>query len=126
MTNAEKEKLISRNMEILQISREEAEQLIADDEAIDKGAKLFELTADQKQASKQARSTGTKTTNPATPRAKREKKADSEKGMLISAFSSALENLAEVDKIDITNAEREIVFFCNGRKFKVVLSAPRS
>lgn len=35
------------------ISEEEAKQMIADDEAIDHGADLFPLTAEQKKASKQ-------------------------------------------------------------------------
>ena len=47
MTNAEREKLIAKHMKTLDITREEAEQLIADDEAIDKGAKLFELDKEQ-------------------------------------------------------------------------------
>ena len=55
MRASEKEKLIAKHMSLLGISREEAEQLVADDEAIDKGAKLFELTAEQEKASKQAR-----------------------------------------------------------------------
>ena len=37
------------------ISEEEARQMIADDEAIDHGADLFPLTAEQEKASKQAR-----------------------------------------------------------------------
>ena len=128
MTNAEREKLIAKHMKSLEITREEAEQLIADDEAIDKGAKLFELSKEQEKASKKARNVGTKTTK-ATPTATkkpREKKADNDKAMLIETIQNALGELAEVTDIDVTNAEREMVFFCNGRKFKVVLSAPRT
>ncbi len=127
MTNAEREKLIAKHMKTLDITREEAEQLIADDEAIDKGAKLFELDKEAEKASKKARSVGTKTTTKATTTKKpREKKADNDKAMLMETLQSALGELAEVSDIDVTNAEREMVFFCNGRKFKVVLSAPRT
>ena len=67
MTNAEREKLIAKHMKTLDITREEAEQLIADDEAIDKGAKLFELDKEAEKASKKARSVGTKTTPKTAP-----------------------------------------------------------
>ena len=127
MTNAEREKLIAKHMKTLDITREEAEQLIADDEAIDKGAQLFELDKEAEKASKKARSVGTKTTTKtATTKKPREKKADNDKAMLMETLQSALGELAEVTDIDVTNAEREMVFFCNGRKFKIVLSAPRS
>jgi len=126
MTASEKEKLIKKHMELLQISREEAEQLVADDEAIDKGAKLFELSAEQEKASKKARAIGTKTTTTTKTTTKRERKADNDKAMLIDEIKQALEGLKSVEGIEVTNAEREMLFHCNGRKFKVVLSAPRS
>lgn len=126
MTASEREKLIAKHMGLLGISREEAEQLVADDEAIDKGAKLFELSAEQEKASKKARAIGTKTTTTAKTTTKRERKADNDKAMLIDEIKQALEGLESVEGIEVTNAEREMLFHCNGRKFKVVLSAPRS
>lgn len=126
MTATEREKLVNKHMNLLGISREEAEQLVADDEAIDKGAKLFELSAEQEKASKKARSIGTKTTTPTATKPKRERKSDNDKAMLIDEIKSALEGLESVEGIEVTNAEREMLFHCNGRKFKIVLSAPRS
>lgn len=126
MTASEREKLIAKHMSLLGISREEAEQLVADDEAIDKGAKLFELSAEQEKASKKARAIGTKTTTTTKTTTKRERKADNDKAMLIDEIKQALEGLESVEGIEVTNAEREMIFHCNGRKFKVVLSAPRS
>lgn len=126
MTATEREKLIAKHISLLGISQEEAEQLVADDEAIDKGAKLFELSAEQKKASKKARAIGTKTTPTKPTVTKRERKADNDKVMLMETLQSALGELAEVTDIDVTNAEREMIFFCNDRKFKIVLSAPRS
>lgn len=125
MTASEREKLIAKHISLLGISREEAEQLVADDEAIDKGAKLFELSAEQEKASKKARAIGTKTTTPKTT-TKRERKADNDKAMLIDEIKQAIEGLDCVEGIEVTNAEREMLFHCNGRKFKIVLSAPRS
>jgi hypothetical protein len=44
-------------MQTLDISEQEALELIEDDEKIDKGEKLFELTDEQKANSKKARAT---------------------------------------------------------------------
>ena len=126
MTASEREKLIDKHISLLGISQKEAEQLVADDEAIDKGAKLFELSAEQEKASKKARAIGTKTTTTTKTTTKRERKADNDKVILMETLQSALGELAEVTDIDVTNAEREMIFFCNDRKFKIVLSAPRS
>ena len=126
MTASEREKLIDKHISLLGISREEAEQLVTDDEAIDKGVKLFELSAEQEKASKKARAIGTKTTPTKPTATKRDRKADNDKVMLMETLQSALGELAEVTDIDVTNAEREMIFFCNDRKFKIVLSAPRS
>ena len=49
------ENLIAKHMKVLGITREEAIELIEDDRRIDKGEKLFELTAEQKQAEKKSK-----------------------------------------------------------------------
>jgi len=100
------------------ISEEEAKQMLADDEAIDHGADLFPLTEEQKKASKQARSMGTRTYT----FTKRERKPDPDKRKLIEWFT---EWLADTDPI-VTNPERQIDFHFNGRHFRIVLSAPRT
>ena len=127
MTATEREKSILKHMALLKCTREEAEEIVECDERIDKGEKLFELTPEQEKASKKARAIGTKTTS-ATPKAtpKRERKADNDKAMLIDEIKSAIEGLECVEGVEVTNAEREMLFHCNGRKFKIVLSAPRS
>ena len=117
------EKLIQSHMDKLGISREEAIQLIEDDKAIDKGAKLFELSAEQEKASKKARQTTGKVEKKAPT--KREKKSDNEKLVLMSAFNEVLEQMEEVANIEKLNEERETTFTFNGRKFKITLSAPR-
>ena len=126
MTATEREKLIAKHISLLGISREEAEQLVSDHEAIDNGAKLFELSAEQEKASKKARAIGTKTTPTTKTTTKRERKADNDKAMLIDEIKQAIEALDCVEGVEVTNAEREMLFHCNARKFKVVLSAPRS
>ena len=111
---------IDKLMKTLDITREEALQLIEDDKAIDRGAKMFDLDPELEKASKRARQ-APRTTTPAPT--KRTKKEDTDKGYLISEIVKAL---AECDKVEITNPERQIDFEFSGRKFRIVLSAPRS
>lgn len=105
----------------------EIEQVLADDKRIDKGEKLFELTAEQEKASKQARKadrapTVYKLDNTA---GKRSKKANTDKQAIINALDEAICRIADAQS-EVTNAEREILFHYKGTKYKVVLSAPRS
>lgn len=106
-------------MKTLDISREQALQVIEDDKRIDKGEKLFELTGEQKANAKKATNVGTRK----SAKVKREKKADNEKADIMALVINALDG---VDNLVVVNAEREITFEFNNRKFKIVLSAPRS
>ena len=108
---------IAHLMKTLNLSEEEAKQMIADDEAIDKGADLFPLSAEQEKASKKARSTGTRTYT----FTKRERKPDEDKRFLIQTFASLLADEETV----ITNPERQIDFEIHGVRYRIVLSAPR-
>lgn len=94
---------------------------MADDKAIDRGEKLFELTQEQKQAEKKMRSTGTR--KPFVPDLKpRERKADQEKQEIVEYLAAALKMLD--CEISITNPERQIDFKHKGRTLRLVLSAP--
>ena len=104
----------------------EIEQVLADDKRIDKGEKLFELTAEQEKASKQARKadrapTVYKLDNTA---GKRSKKANTDKAFLIDLLIRSLPPHGV--GIEVVNPEREFTFTYNGTKYKIVLSAPRS
>lgn len=109
---------VEQLMEILKCSEAEALDIIKTDEAIDKGANPFPLSADQEKASKKARTTATGVYT----FEKKERKTDTDKQMLIADLVNAL---PYADKVEITNPEREFLFTYNGRKFKVTLSAPR-
>lgn len=110
-------------MNILNISREEAIDVIESDNRIDKGEKLFELNKEQKQAEKKMRG-GAKAVNAYGRTVIRERKTDNEKKFLIDNIFSLLEQL-NADSLEKTNPEREINFVFENRKFKIVLSAPR-
>lgn len=119
------EKLIQKHMDALGISREEAIQLIADDVAIDKGAKLFSLTPEQEKEAKKARQAERKQTVYNFDTSKRKRAENPTKRQLIENFKELLESMGCSD-IDVVNVEREIVFHLDDTKFKIVLSAPRS
>lgn len=108
-------------MKRLGMSETEIADVLESDKRIDKGEKLFELTAEQKQAEKKAKGTGTRTVYNFQ---KRERKADNDKREIIQTLDDALCDL--VDNVEVTNPEREILFTYNEKKYKIVLSAPRS
>lgn len=124
---------LSRLMEVLGVSEEEAREIQQTDREIDRGANPFPLTPEEEKASKEARITaGDKTKRKAT---ERPKKTDANKRAIINRFISTLENwfisnsqctYNACTNIEIVNPEREFTFTYNGIKYKVVLSAPRS
>lgn len=115
----DKEKALQK----LGLTDEEIADVIETDKRIDKGEKLFDLPPDLEKGSKKARSSGN--CNGYT-KAKREKKVDIEKRAIIQCMTEIAENLADNGTVNLTNAEREFDFVYKGRKFKVVLSCPRS
>ena len=119
MTKAEKMQM-QRIMENLDCDEETAKDIIETDKRIDKGEKLFELDKELEKGAKKARSAGN--CNGYT-KAKREKKADPEKGKLIADL---LDGIPYAENVKILNREREFTFEFKGRKYKVVLSCPRS
>ena len=111
---------IENLMRRLGCTEQEAKQIIEDDKRIDKGEKLFELSTDQKQASKKARAVGRV---PGVYKfSRKERKPDHCKRNLIAKFAEVVEGL----DLEIINPEREFTFVYAGKKYKIVLSAPRS
>lgn len=119
--NAEtKKKMLA--LKNLGLTDEEIIKVIEDDEKIDKGEKLFELPKELEKGAKKARNVGnckgyTKPTN-------KEKKVDEDKKFLIETLELALSPFAE--NVEIANPEREMTFTYNGKKYKIVLSCPRT
>lgn len=113
---------IQKLMEVLDLTEDEAKQLIADDKAIDKGEKLFELNADQKQVEKKMRQADRKV-DAYGKTTKRERKADDDKAFLLNELFKAI--LPHCETYEIANGEREFSFTYHEKKYKVVLSAPR-
>lgn len=111
-------------MRTLGITQEEAENIIECDQKIDKGEKLFELSQEGKKAEREMKQT--RSVDAYGKARTREKKEDSQKQEIIQIIADALDNTLDLTEIKIQNAEREFTFRADGRKFKIVLSCPRS
>lgn len=123
-----KEEMIAKHMKTLGITREEAIQLIADDEEIDRMTRTSDidgdLTAEQRKSAKKARQADRKPTVYKFDTTKRKRAENTGKRFLIDEIKKCLEN-AGADSLEVTNPEREIIFMSEGTKYKIVLSAPR-
>lgn len=109
------EKEIQKMMNKLDLTREEAIQLLRDD-ANDVSV---ELTADQKAVEKEMRQADRK--KESAPR-KRERKPDENKRAILQQIIVALEKDVE---ITVNNPEREIEFTFLGERYRLTLSKPR-
>ena len=123
------EKRIAELMQTLDLTREEAIELIQEDEKVDKMTVKeteSDLTAEQKQAIKKAKG-GAKAVDAFGKKRVVERKADEDKRTLISLLYNTLHSADDpsCENIEVTNPERQIDFKMNGRRFRIVLSAPR-
>ena len=125
---------IKKMMDTLKISREEAIDLIHEDEEVDKMTMSEvdnDLTAEQKKAKKDA----TKTTGDKRKRnytfTKRERKPDEVKREIIEVIAQNLdrccfgEDLHTVKDVTILKPEKEITFTVDGDEYSVTLTKHR-
>ena len=125
---------ITKMMKALKISREEAIQVIREDEEIDKMPMSQidnDLTPEQKKAQKDA----TKATGDKRKRAytftKRERKPDEVKREIIETIAQNLdrccfgEDLHTVENVNILKPEKEITFTVDGEEYSVTLTKHR-
>lgn len=104
----------------LGMTREEAQQVIADDKRIDRGEKLFELSKEQQKNAKQARN-GAKL--PTTYKfTQRERKPNVTKADIIAYLAECLK---DYENMSITNKERQIAFSSNGNDYELTLVQKR-
>lgn len=113
-------------MELLQCTEEQAKQVIESDKQVDKMSVReceSDLTQEQKASAKKARQGDRKPT--VYKLETRERKADADKRQLIALLCASVGEVAD-NEPTVTNIERQIDFEFRGRRFRVVLSAPRS
>ena len=116
---------VEKIAKLLECSLDEAQEVIEADKRIDKGEKLFELDQEGKKAEKKMRSC-VRTVNPYGKATTRERPQDRHKRFIIDTISRALTDHLGGSIHEITNPEREIIVEYQHRKFKIVLSCPRS
>ncbi len=117
---------VAKLMRLLNISEEEAQQVIADDKAIDKGEKLFEQTKEQKAVTKQMTATGTRKTPTVYnfDTTKRERKKDTTKEEFIANLAEYLKNC--VESVEILNPSKLISFKIGEDTFELDLKRKRA
>jgi lipoate-protein ligase A len=81
---------------------------------------LYELDPELEKGAKKARQADRK----ANTTTKREKKPKPEKEEICSAMMDGLRALG-VEEFEVTNPEREFIFYKDGTKYKVTLACPR-
>ena len=107
-------------------TEEEIADMLKCDKEIDRGADPFPLDPELEAGAKKAR----RADRTDTPK-KAERKADDDKRYLIKTIACHLcddddPRWGEVVDLEVTNHERQIDFVFNGRKMRLVLSAPRT
>lgn len=117
---------VERIMRNLKCSREEAEQVLADDKAIDRGERMdFDLSPEAEKQAKKFANTGTRQTNGA--KTERKPKENAEKEQIISVLASFLANSAifEPEAVEITNKSRQIAFKIGENAYELTLVQKR-
>ena len=111
--------LVKHHMKVLDIPEAEAIQLVMDDKAVDKGEKLFELSAEQKKVAKKYAGTGTKKRTVYKFDTAKKKKENPVKQKIIAEIERFLNENSEIcaENVQIINASWS---------FKINFSSPMS
>ena len=119
--------LIKHHMKVLDIPEAEAIQLVMDDKAVDKGEKLFELSAEQKKVAKKYAGTGTKKRTVYKFDTAKKKKENPIKQKIITEIERFLNENSEIcaEMVQITNAERQIAFKIGENDYELTLVQKR-
>lgn len=128
MTLTQKDmELVKHHMKVLDIPEAEAIQLVMDDKAVDKGEKLFELSAEQKKVAKKYAGTGTKKRTVYKFDTAKKKKENPVKQKIIAEIERFLNENSEIcaENVQITNAERQIAFKIGENDYELTLVQKR-
>lgn len=119
--------LVKHHMKVLDIPEAEAIQLVMDDKAVDKGEKLFELSAEQKKVAKKYAGTGTKKRTVYKFDTAKKKKENPVKQKIIAEIERFLNENSEIraENIQIINAERQIFFQIGSNDYELTLVQKR-
>lgn len=119
---------IEKMIKTLGISREEAIELIRDDEEVDRMTSTKEidsdLTEEQKKATKKARQSERTKTVYNFDTSKRKRAENPQKREIIEILRTAVEENGATE-VNVTNVEREFEFVKDGIKYRVTMAVPR-
>lgn len=114
---------IERIMRNLKCSREEAEQILADDKSIDRGERMeFDLSPEEEKQAKKYANTGTRQTNGA--KTERKRKENPTKAAVIAEIAQFLTENG-YDSVEIPNKERQIAFKIGENSYELTLVQKR-
>lgn len=117
------ESQIEKMMRCLKCSKEEAEQIIADDKAIDRGEKMyFDLDKEAEKQAKKYANVGTKQQK--TGKTERKRKENPTKATIIAEISEFLKEKG-YEMVEIINKERQIAFKVDENAFEITLTQKR-
>lgn len=117
MKLTKREQKIQKLIEKLKCTREEAIDIVECDKLIDSGKNPFPLSKEQEKVSKESRIVSGDIMQRAKPQ--RAKKINNDKIEIMNLITKDLDNLI------VINPEREVEFYYNNKKYKIVLSMPR-
>lgn len=118
MTNIEKEQEIQRHMQVLGLTREQAEQLWEDDNSDYVSEEMAEMERKAKANRRYEQS------DKPRAKAKREVKVDEEKVKIIDFLMRVLAD-SDVSQLEVKNPQREIAFQLNGEDYSLTLTKHR-
>ena len=114
---------LERIMKSLNCSKEEAEQILADDRAIDRGERMeFDLSPEAEKQAKKYANTGTRKTEGVKTERKR-KENPTKAGVIAEIAKFLAENGYET--VEITNKERQIAFKIGENAYELTLVQKR-
>lgn len=122
MAESQKERI----MRVLEVNEKEADEILAYDNAVDKGLKTqYDFTKEQEKETRKYRQADRKPT--AYKFTKRERKPNATKGGLIQEFYKFLCENSEfsTENVEITNKERQIAFQIGEDRFELTLVQKR-
>lgn len=115
-------KQIELLMKCLDITEDEAIQVLNDDKAIDKGEKLFEQTPEQKANSKKYTKVGIKTNKKPDNVSDKPKKVDKNK---LDTFDLFVNFAKENGTVEIVKENAEFTVLINEQKYRIKLTKAR-
>ena len=116
------EKRVTSIMKTLDLTREEALEMLADDKKVDKGADLHPLTKEQEEVARKMRKADRKPTVYNWQKKRERKPNELKREIIDDLFTFMCENWTQIAQNgNISNVERQIDFEIDGRNFSIQL-----